>query len=142
MNLISLIKKQTKKKINIYNTLYRSDNIRIVIVLIHLYFFFFFFNDTATTEIYTLSLHDALPNSPPPDRGVQGGEDLLVRRQGAHPDRQAQDGGEVDPVGDGKDLPSDHPRGRGRAPERAGSAPEELRWPPQSLRAHLLRRHA
>src|SRR6267142_4449050 len=25
------------------------------------YIFFFFFNDTATTEIYTLSLHDALP---------------------------------------------------------------------------------
>src|SRR6266540_6877602 len=25
------------------------------------YFFCFFFNDTATTEIYTLSLHDALP---------------------------------------------------------------------------------
>src|SRR2546430_10278333 len=24
-------------------------------------YFFFFFNDTATTEIYTLSLHDALP---------------------------------------------------------------------------------
>src|SRR2546430_13267962 len=35
--------------------------------------FFFFFNDTATTEIYTLSLHDALPISDvrgdyPPDR--------------------------------------------------------------------------
>src|SRR2546430_10086294 len=30
---------------------------------ISLYFFFFFFNDTATTEIYTLSLHDALPIS-------------------------------------------------------------------------------
>src|SRR2546426_6388994 len=29
---------------------------------------FFFFNDTATTEIYTLSLHDALPISP---RGVR-----------------------------------------------------------------------
>src|SRR5574337_260053 len=32
-------------------------------------FFFFFFNDTATTEIYTLSLHDALPiwrQTPPP----------------------------------------------------------------------------
>ena len=29
------------------------------IVVIH----FFFFNDTATTEIYTLSLHDALPIS-------------------------------------------------------------------------------
>src|SRR5215210_8766446 len=28
-----------------------------------LFFFFFFFNDTATTEIYTLSLHDALPTS-------------------------------------------------------------------------------
>src|SRR5260221_10601571 len=27
--------------------------------------FFFFFNDTATTEIYTLSLHDALPISLP-----------------------------------------------------------------------------
>src|SRR2546430_6930768 len=29
--------------------------------LLFQYFFFFFFNDTATTEIYTLSLHDALP---------------------------------------------------------------------------------
>src|SRR5256885_10967699 len=29
------------------------------------FFFFFFFNDTATTEIYTLSLHDALPISEP-----------------------------------------------------------------------------
>src|SRR5688572_31573008 len=27
----------------------------------YIYFFFFFFNDTPTTEIYTLSLHDALP---------------------------------------------------------------------------------
>src|SRR2546427_11811906 len=33
--------------------------------IVHCYaiFFFFFFNDTATTEIYTLSLHDALPIS-------------------------------------------------------------------------------
>src|SRR5687768_18511449 len=30
-------------------------------VMPDLVFFFFFFNDTATTEIYTLSLHDALP---------------------------------------------------------------------------------
>src|SRR6266536_6348916 len=29
--------------------------------LLYQTFFFFFFNDTATTEIYTLSLHDALP---------------------------------------------------------------------------------
>src|SRR5690349_24218083 len=32
--------------------------------VLFLYFCFFFFNDTATTEIYTLSLHDALPISP------------------------------------------------------------------------------
>src|SRR5687768_18008910 len=38
-----------------------------------LLFFFFFFNDTATTEIYTLSLHDALPIS------------CLLRRNGASP---------------------------------------------------------
>src|SRR5215216_8123492 len=31
-------------------------------------FLFFFFNDTATTEIYTLSLHDALPIFPLRDR--------------------------------------------------------------------------
>src|SRR6266498_6102660 len=35
--------------------------------------FFFFFNDTATTEIYTLSLHDALPISPAPRRGAPCG---------------------------------------------------------------------
>src|SRR3712207_7006673 len=35
---------------------------------------FFFFNDTATTEIYTLSLHDALPiwHSPRPDAAFRG----------------------------------------------------------------------
>src|SRR3712207_8394251 len=32
-------------------------------MLIHTSMSFFFFNDTATTEIYTLSLHDALPIS-------------------------------------------------------------------------------
>src|SRR5256886_10706657 len=31
--------------------------------ILHYSLFFFFFNDTATTEIYTLSLHDALPIS-------------------------------------------------------------------------------
>src|SRR2546430_7641449 len=31
--------------------------------LLPMFVFFFFFNDTATTEIYTLSLHDALPIS-------------------------------------------------------------------------------
>src|SRR3989337_1048275 len=32
-----------------------------IVSRVTLLFFFFFFNDTATTEIYTLSLHDALP---------------------------------------------------------------------------------
>src|SRR3712207_7614573 len=34
---------------------------------------FFFFNDTATTEIYTLSLHDALPICAPARAEPQGG---------------------------------------------------------------------
>src|SRR3712207_8848259 len=46
---------------------------------------FFFFNDTATTEIYTLSLHDALPIFPSllPDDMVVGCAffDLVVDRQ-------------------------------------------------------------
>src|SRR5687767_15957350 len=37
--------------------------ITLLLISHHFYFFFFFFNDTATTEIYTLSLHDALPIS-------------------------------------------------------------------------------
>src|SRR5574338_1599165 len=45
------------------------------IVLLHrFFFFFFFFNDTATTEIYTLSLHDALPICrawPPPPKDAR-----------------------------------------------------------------------
>src|SRR6266702_5105036 len=38
----------------------------LLVVVLPRFFFFFFFNDTATTEIYTLSLHDALPLSPDP----------------------------------------------------------------------------
>src|SRR5688572_31905053 len=34
------------------------------LLILSFLFFFFFFNDTATTEIYTLSLHDALPILP------------------------------------------------------------------------------
>src|SRR2546430_16843396 len=38
------------------------SNILFFCSILHItIFFFFFFNDTATTEIYTLSLHDALP---------------------------------------------------------------------------------
>src|SRR5882757_11580443 len=39
---------------------------------IFLFLMFFFFNDTATTEIYTLSLHDALPISPTAPRWALG----------------------------------------------------------------------
>src|SRR5438105_13902635 len=44
----------------------RATSILLLILLLSFVFplpssFFFFFNDTATTEIYTLSLHDALP---------------------------------------------------------------------------------
>ena len=45
-----------------------------------MYFGFFFFNDTATTEIYTLSLHDALPIS----RGVEFTQ--VAARDGAQGD--------------------------------------------------------
>src|SRR3712207_7713138 len=41
--------------------MYIRRELRSLSVNIVLSFFFFFFNDTATTEIYTLSLHDALP---------------------------------------------------------------------------------
>src|SRR3712207_9573749 len=40
--------------------------------VIHVLLFFFFFNDTATTEIYTLSLHDALPICRAPGQGLEG----------------------------------------------------------------------
>src|SRR5437762_9890998 len=48
----------------------------MLLQLIHFCFFFFFFNDPATTEIYTLSLHDALPilARPQPPRGRAHGQ--------------------------------------------------------------------
>src|SRR5256885_14012294 len=48
-------------------------------------FFFFFFNDTATTEIYTLSLHDALPIS----KGLLHQFDIYVTWFSANQGRQA-----------------------------------------------------
>src|SRR5712675_3661392 len=59
--------------------------------LLSLFFFFFFFNDTATTEIYTLSLHDALPISAErqddgrhESRGKAPGHDRSRRRSEEH----------------------------------------------------------
>src|SRR5690349_24680175 len=48
--------------------MYHSITLRIYAPFI----FFFFFNDTATTEIYTLSLHDALPICRPSARERAG----------------------------------------------------------------------
>src|SRR3712207_8842698 len=49
-------------------------------------FCFIFFNDTATTEIYTLSLHDALPICLPADQHRPGGRVAAagVLQRGAH----------------------------------------------------------
>src|SRR5258708_28194266 len=47
----------------------------------HPIFSFFFFNDTATTEIYTLSLHDALPICQRPQAVVAAGAVLLHQAQ-------------------------------------------------------------
>ena len=46
---------------------------------------FFFFNDTATTEIYTLSLHDALPILTVVDAaGIVRGRQYLLRLEVKH----------------------------------------------------------
>src|SRR5258708_26233447 len=42
--------------------------------------YLFFFNDTATTEIYTLSLHDALPISPGGNQCASSSSSLMPRR--------------------------------------------------------------
>ena len=39
---------------------------------------FFFFNDPATTEIYTLSLHDALPISPLKSRSISNFDKVKI----------------------------------------------------------------
>src|SRR2546422_2282175 len=62
--------------------------------------FFFFFNDTATTEIYTLSLHDALPISggapgggPGTAAGAVSDGAGAVRRRGLLARRDRRDAG-------------------------------------------------
>src|SRR2546430_15977703 len=58
-----------------------------------IFFLFFFFNDTATTEIYTLSLHDALPILHGPLAALLLGSGLVgLRRAGGEPvDRALHD---------------------------------------------------
>src|SRR2546425_1332163 len=72
-------------------------------------FFFFFFNDTATTEIYTLSLHDALP--------------IYLRRsadrRGAHRERRGAGRCEAGPAG-ARVLALEGDFSRSGDPEREG----------------------
>src|SRR6266542_4612364 len=75
------------------------------------FFLIFFFNDTATTEIYTLSLHDALPISPP-------GRDAPGRGGGGH-GGHCPAGRRLRRVGRAGRGPGRDP---GRTPAAAGSA--------------------
>src|SRR6266536_4515238 len=65
----------------IFLLLYSSINFLFLAIA---FYFFFFFNDTATTEIYTLSLHDALPIG---DRGVVDPDPLEGLGCREHPHR-------------------------------------------------------
>src|SRR2546426_4280288 len=96
------------------------------------YFFFFFFNDTATTEIYTLSLHDALPIYRASDGVCRAGRGAAVRRRLRAPQRLLRTGLPARarrPVGEGQELRQLRParalpRYAGRDPRRARPAPE------------------
>src|SRR5215216_7651955 len=58
-----------------------------VLLLFLVFFFFFFFNDTATTEIYTLSLHDALPISRPCRKRLPNSDSIESESLGFGSDR-------------------------------------------------------
>src|SRR3712207_7744106 len=63
---------------------------------------FFFFNDTATTEIYTLSLHDALPIV----RAFRGGMERRALRRRTRAARPAHRGGPRPPAPGPDDRPA------------------------------------
>src|SRR5256885_17017643 len=54
-------------------------------------FFFFFFNDTATTEIYPLSLHDALPICPDRHRSAGARPRSAGTRSGSRPRHRSEE---------------------------------------------------
>src|SRR2546430_17671522 len=55
----------------------------VLMIVSYSMFFFFFFNDTATTEIYTLSLHDALPIWAGRAGGVDVGVEIVLADGGS-----------------------------------------------------------
>src|ERR1041384_8541151 len=87
----------------------------------------FFFNDTATPEIYTLSLHDALPICPSPRRG----EDRNAEVPG-QPDRALGVVAVLVSEGDAAQRAQIHGGGLGPAGDLAGAEPgvEWQRHPP------------
>src|SRR6266540_5402945 len=87
--------------------------------------FFFFFNDTATTEIYTLSLHDALPicRHDRRDRGVAGNEERH------HPDDRADAADERRDAEKGAAARRDHLPAAGELEEQRPGMPEHRRSP-------------
>src|SRR5207237_10579438 len=54
----SCLHSSTCRLFSLYSTAHFFHMLSLFLLL---FFFFFFFNDPATTDIYTLSLHDALP---------------------------------------------------------------------------------
>src|SRR5207302_10649405 len=66
----------------------------------HFFSCFFFFNDTATTEIYTLSLHDALPIS-----GIVGFFGGLLWRSKFDTGSKEHSGSTVSVIGDDEESP-------------------------------------
>src|SRR5207248_10215977 len=88
----------------------------VILLTSSLFLIFFFFNDTSPTEIYTLSLHDALPISRDRRRSARH---LLPRKSPSRPS-----------TGYGKQLPP-HGLGRGRCPQlrRSEEHTSELQSP-------------
>src|SRR5687767_8526418 len=103
----------------------KSGTVVKATITVSLILFYFFFNDTATTEIYTLSLHDALPISHPDLRPVLEGPPL---RHGHAPQRHR-------PTGLRRTRPP-HPLQEGRLPLLPG---DDVRRPRQGHRPHLPR---
>src|SRR2546427_5050331 len=66
------------------------------------FFLFFFFNDTATTEIYTLSLHDALPISAEAENHIQEGRHRDSGQRFGHQRRRGGGGADGEVRGDRK----------------------------------------
>src|SRR6266480_1627684 len=98
--------------------------------LIPFIFFFFFFNDTATTEIYTLSLHDALP--------IQAADQVEER---ALPAAARSHDGQEFPLGHLQRNPLHCPDDRGASLIDLGDSFQPDHTPSQAVRPPITQRH-